>query len=288
MRLTLKTRLRSRACLARAPLFPRRWAQNLANNAAIQERTLPFYQRKRYRQGNRPGSQQRYRTIAKLGYGAYSPVWLAWDERSKVYASLNICTQVEDSVSFSPVLNETNVLRRLKKFAERDHPRLDFMRLAQDIFEFNSPPGVSYCIVLRPQGNSVRVLQEKFPAANLPKLLVKSLIHHISLQNVQMNIDNDSSLKNVEDQETQDPSILLVTGATTLSGHPILADTGQMRLVEVLLQLPWGYVVDIWSIGVMTLEFMEGKNLFDPINQVIRQSPLFSTYFDLEANSSQD
>lgn len=53
-----------------------------------------------------------------------------------------------------------------------------------------------------------------------------------------------------------------------LSGHPILIDFGQMRLVqdrmnqdwwmsdlyrapEVLLQLPWGYSVDLWSIGVM-------------------------------------
>lgn len=53
-----------------------------------------------------------------------------------------------------------------------------------------------------------------------------------------------------------------------LSGHPWLTNFGQMRVVEgrinqdwwmsdlyrapeVLLQLPWGYPVDIWSIGVM-------------------------------------
>lgn len=52
-----------------------------------------------------------------------------------------------------------------------------------------------------------------------------------------------------------------------LSGIPILTDFGQMRLAEpinndwwmsdsyrapeVLLKLPWGFPVDVWSVGVM-------------------------------------
>lgn len=97
-----------------------------------------------------------------------------------------------------------------------------------------------------------------------------------------MGIEDDTSLKYVEDQESRNPSLPITTGdravSTTvyksrptmleLSGHPILTDFGQMRLVEgcvnqawwmsdlyrapeVLLQLPWGFSVDIWSIGVM-------------------------------------
>lgn len=97
-----------------------------------------------------------------------------------------------------------------------------------------------------------------------------------------MEIEGDTSLQDVEDQESRDPSVPLNTddGAVSttvyksrstlleLSGHPILTDFGQMRLVEgcvnrdwwmsdlyrapeVLLQLPWGFPVDIWSIGVM-------------------------------------
>ncbi|QSS66292.1 protein kinase [Histoplasma capsulatum] len=119
-------------------------------------------------------------------------------------------------------------------------------------------------------------------------------------QNVLMQIEDDTSLKDVENQESQDPSVpitrnngdvtTLVYGSRStileLSGHPILTDFGQIRLVEgcvnqdwwmpdlyraqeVLLQLPcWGFPVDIWSIGVMTLELLEGKNLFDPIDHV--------------------
>ena len=127
--------------------------------------------------------------------------------------------------------------------------------------------------------------------------------------------------------------------AVELSGRPIVTDFGQMRPMlpmstdwsmpdlyrapEVLLKLPWTLPVDIWSVGVMvslplsvpgeaterrrigqTLELLEGKNLFDPMDrvhnqyvlplalaqyiailgppplEVIQQSPLFSTYFD--------
>lgn len=98
-----------------------------------------------------------------------------------------------------------------------------------------------------------------------------------------MEIEDDTSLKDVEDQESRSPSLPItstVHGAMStivyqskptmleLSGHPILADFGQMRLIEgcvnqdwwmsdlyrapeVLLQLPWGFPVDIWAIGVM-------------------------------------
>ncbi|PGH36283.1 CMGC/SRPK protein kinase [[Emmonsia] crescens] len=312
----------------------------MADSQRIEEQTLPFYHQKHY-YPVKIGQlfNNRYRTIAKLGYGAYS----------------TICIQTDDAES-SPVLNEIKMLRCLNEFAKVDHPGLDFTRLARDIFETDSnlfSGHRHYCIAFKPQGNSVRTLQETFPNAMLPKLLVRSVIHHlffsvnwlhatcgaahtdISPQNVLMQIENDTSLKDVEDQESQNPSIPAIMGDTViyksqptileLSGHPILTDFGQMRLVkgctnqdwwmpdlyrapEVLLQLPWGFPVDIWSIGVMTLELLEGKNLFDPIDhvhgqyvlplalaqyigylgppplEIIRHSPLFSTYFDPEGN----
>ena len=68
----------------------------------------------------------------------------------------------------------------------------------------------------------------------------------ISPQNVLMEIEDDTGLKDVEDQETQHPSVPLITNDgnafTTvyrsrptmleISGHPILTDFGQMRLIE--------------------------------------------------------
>ncbi|QRD86671.1 protein kinase [Aspergillus flavus] len=267
----------------------------MADRQAIEEQTLPFYDQKQY-YPVQPGEmlKDRYCTIAKLGYGAYSTVWLVWDEKAREYASLKVCVQTEENES-SPVLNEINMLHRLEKFAEKDHPGLDCTRLARDIFEIDG---------------------------NIPQRPVAVAHTDISSANIVMDIEDDTILKDVEQQETEYPSTPITT---ELSGHPWLTDFGQMRVVEgrinqdwwmsdlyrapeVLLQLPWGYPVDIWSIGVMTLELLEGKNLVDPVYRVhgqyvlplalaqyigylgpppleiIQKSPLFQTYFNSKGN----
>ena len=71
------------------------------------------------------------------------------------------------------------MLKRLNQFAGKDHPGLDFTRLARDMFETESLAGRHYCIAYKPQGNSVRTLQEAFSNAMIPKALVKSLIHRL-------------------------------------------------------------------------------------------------------------
>ncbi|EXJ83982.1 CMGC/SRPK protein kinase [Capronia epimyces CBS 606.96] len=283
----------------------------------IEEGTLPLFHQKRYypvKIGNI--SKQRYRIIAKLGYGAYSTVWLARDE------------------------------------IETDHPGLDFTRLALDIFEIDGPHGRPCCIATKPQGSSLRALQEILPDAILPRMMVKSLVHRlwfsvnwlhatcgvvhtdISPQNVLTAASDEIIFKNIEEQESQDPGTPIMndgvpiyrsrSSIVELSGIPILTDFGQMRLAdpmsndwwmpdlyrapEVLLKLPWAFPVDVWSVGVMTLKLLERRNLFDPIDrehnqyvlplalsqyigylgppplEMIKRSPLFRTYFDQDGN----
>ncbi len=104
-----------------------------------------------------------------------------------------------------------------------------------------------------------------------------NLIIDISPQNVLTEAEDEINFTDIEDQESQDPSVPIIShGATVyrsrvtmleLSGIPVLTDFGQMRLAEpmnkdwwmsdlyrapeVLLNLPWGYPVDVWSVGVM-------------------------------------
>lgn len=69
-----------------------------------------------------------------------------------------------------------------------------------------------------------------------------------------MEIDDDTSLQDIEDQESQDPSlpikstidgtmpVIVYKSRPTmleLSGHPILTDYGQMRLVEGCVNQDW-------------------------------------------------
>lgn len=54
----------------------------MAHSQDIEEQSLPFYHQKRYYPVEIDQTfDNRYRIIAKIGYGAYSTVWLAWDER---------------------------------------------------------------------------------------------------------------------------------------------------------------------------------------------------------------
>ncbi|KAF2813565.1 kinase-like protein [Mytilinidion resinicola] len=328
----------------------------------MEEQTLPRYNQKHYYPVNIGDTfKDRYRIIAKLGFGAYSTVWLARDEKSKEYTSLKVC--IQDDTETSPILNEIKMLRRLADVAKQplkpghdDHAGQLFTRFARDIFEIQGPTGRHHCIAMKPQGNSVRTLQERSADGKLPKLLVRSIIHRlwfsinwlhagcgvvhtdITPKNVLMESRDDTIFKDIEDEESREPSVPIVTdrgpvyphrpSKLELSGIPILSDFGSMRLLEpmstdwwmpdlyrapeVLLKLPWEGHVDYWSMGVMTLELLEAKNLFDPIDRVdhryvlpialaqyigylgppplemIKQSPLFSEYFDADGNWAYD
>ncbi|KAJ5437600.1 protein kinase [Penicillium cf. griseofulvum] len=305
-------------CFQPLPLVHRLTHTMAAPSQAIEEQTLPFYHGKYY-YPVKIGQvfNNRYRIIAKLGYGAYSTVWLAWDERSyparivlitapvadlkyraNEYASLKVSVRIDNNnAEPSPILNEINMLQRLKQFADKDHPGLDFTRLARDIFETESLAGRHHCIALHISPKATA--SEALPNAMIPKTLVKSLIHRlfisvnwlhatcrvahtatygeidISPQNVLMEIDDDTNLQDIENQESQDPSLPITS--TIYGATPI----GQ-------------------------LELLEGKNLFDPIDHVhgqyvlplalaqyigylgppplniIQNSPLFSAYFDAQ------
>jgi hypothetical protein len=81
----------TRSRSVRRTQVPRRTNHNMVNSRGwqpVEEQTLPAYHQKRYCPV-RPSDlfKNRYRIIAKLGYGAYSTVWLAQDERLTNLAS---------------------------------------------------------------------------------------------------------------------------------------------------------------------------------------------------------
>ncbi|KAJ7282508.1 kinase-like domain-containing protein [Mycena rebaudengoi] len=86
------------------------------------------------------GSPPRYRIIAKLGYGAYSTVWLAHDRVAKRNVALKI---VEARTSSS---NELNILQRLKT-PDTEEPHV--IQLL-DAFEHISPNGRHQVVVMEP------------------------------------------------------------------------------------------------------------------------------------------
>jgi hypothetical protein len=104
-----------------------------------------------------------------------------------------------------------------------------------------------------------------------------------SPQNILTEIEDEICLKDIEEQEPESPSIPNISHGVPvyqsrkpmleLSGVPILTDFGQMRLAEpdnrdwwmsdlyrapeLLLKLPWGFPVDVCSVGVMVSKLCE-------------------------------
>lgn len=109
-----------------------------------------------------------------------------------------------------------------------------------------------------------------------------------------MQLEDGSGLKDIEDQESRDPSIPIATTneATPvyrsretkleLSGLPVLADSGKCGLQKNRLIRIGGCLI---YIEPQRSSSQYIGYLGPPPLKMIRQSPLFSTYFDKEGRS---
>ncbi|KAJ7207197.1 kinase-like domain-containing protein [Mycena pura] len=86
------------------------------------------------------GSPPRYRIIGKLGYGAYSTVWLAHDHVNKRNVALKIVEAKSSSIK------ESSMLQRFK-VRDTEAPRV--IQLL-DAFEHTSPNGTHQVLVMEP------------------------------------------------------------------------------------------------------------------------------------------
>lgn len=100
----------------------------------------------------------------------------------------------------------------------------------------------------------------------------------LQARNIHMRVEDESILKDFEDEETKHPSPRQVDGDRIIyesrglrmpskSGRPILCDFGEARYgnesyqddiqpyvyraPEIMLDIPWTCKVDIWNLGVM-------------------------------------
>nr|KMM69727.1 hypothetical protein CPAG_06041 [Coccidioides posadasii RMSCC 3488] len=187
----------------------------------LEEETLPFYEHEQYYPvhiGEVFGS--RYQVVGKLGYGAYSTVWLCRDLIGLTHAALKISTQLQRFPEKRR--SELAVYEHLSK-VKSSHPGQGYIRELYDTFEISSPYGCHQCLIQQPMHLSILDMMRLNPdplnlsllreilkgiLTGLDFLHTEANIIHTDLKadNLMLRIADQSMLEDFEKTELERPS----------------------------------------------------------------------------------
>lgn len=98
----------------------------------------------------------RYHIVHKLGHGTFSTTWLAYDDRSRRYVAVKICTS-DDICRKS---HEVQIIRDLSEVSFSEEPGWSIIPHIYDQFESQSPNGQHRCSVTSPARCSLAAITE--------------------------------------------------------------------------------------------------------------------------------
>ncbi|KIW19693.1 hypothetical protein PV08_00267 [Exophiala spinifera] len=201
----------------------------------------------------------KYKVVGKLGYGAYSTVWLCRDVRDSGFVALKVCTR---EVATSPrVHRELRFYEHVGSLNSR-HDGQAYIRGLLETFTIPGPAGRHLCLVQPPMHMTVRELQRLNSSHRLDEKILKwtlfnvlsalSFLHDeakvahtdISPSNIMLTIADESILEDFEKGEIEEPSpckviddVRRVYGSRRLGfprdavwGQPVLCDFGEARI----------------------------------------------------------
>ncbi|KAG9252510.1 protein kinase [Emericellopsis atlantica] len=244
--------------------------------------------------------KDRFQTVAKLGYGSSSTIWLARDLQHHRYVALKI--YIHNSVQH----RELPFYQHLEKVLPTRHPGAKNVRKLLDSFEIAGPYGKHVALALQVSQMSIRDMDAVFMKGRgfdegFVKGAVKELLEaldflHTEVQSVHTDVHpgnlllgtyDDSMFQKLEDNEFASPvprkqcdgrTIYLSRLMKPKAGPLLLSDFGEARLgpgphagdimpimyraPETLLRIQWSYPVDIWSVGLTAWDLLQGRTLF--------------------------
>ncbi|KAH7170045.1 kinase-like domain-containing protein [Dactylonectria macrodidyma] len=300
--LVAKIRLYSTARSRSEPrTFPSQGFDTVSNDCLIEEEGMPEYKPEHFYPA-RLGEvlNGKFQTVAKLGYGSSSTIWLARDLQGHQYVALKI--YIHNSAQH----RELPFYAHLEEVMPRKHVGAGHIRHLLDSFEVAGPHGKHITLVLQVSQMSLRDMDtvfrkgqgfdEGFVKGAIKELLQAVDFLHTEVQAVHTDIHpgnlllglNDNSLfKKLEDTEFSNPVPRKELSDRTVYfsrlmrpnvGPLLLSDFGEIRLgpgphagdimplmyraPETLLRIQWSYPVDIWSVGLTAWDLLEGRTLF--------------------------
>ncbi|QSS62287.1 serine kinase [Histoplasma capsulatum] len=183
----------------------------------------------------------RYRILRKLGYGQYSTVWLARDSKHQRYVALKIpradCYGGPERVLLSKI---TETCARSK------HEGRHFILPVLHQFKHAGPNGVHVCFVFDVLGHHLYFQCSKYEDGRLPvrsvKLIARQLLLGLDFLHTECGVVHTATCRHEHHSHKIQPPAL--------------------RAPEVTIGAPWDAGVDIWSVGCLIVEFMQGIVLF--------------------------
>ncbi|KAH9220936.1 non-specific serine/threonine protein kinase [Leptodontidium sp. 2 PMI_412] len=179
-----------------------------------------------------------YKVLGKLGYGAYSTIWLCRNiryifrdthnveladakERDDGFVAIKVCTR--DIDRSARILRELQFYEHVSSLSSQHHGQ-SFIRGLLGTFEITGPIGQHLCLVHPPMHMTIRELQYINQSHQLTKRLLKwtlsnllnalSFLHDeanvvhtdINPSNIMLTVDDESVLDDFERAETEEPS----------------------------------------------------------------------------------
>ncbi|PLN84281.1 kinase-like domain-containing protein [Aspergillus taichungensis] len=271
-------------------VFPTSGFELLDQSIKLDEETLPTYQSEKYYPVNQGEIlNDRYQTLAKIGYGVTSTVWLAKDLTTSTYVVLKVYVTGQNRDHE----RELDIYKHMNR-VETKHPGRNFIRRLLDSFYIQGPHGCHICLS---PGHVITLDDMKSGIRQL--LIALDFLHSechvihtdLQLKNLLLPKPETSYLSRFEEAEATDPSPRKILSDRTIykslgfipkGGLPLLADFGEARIgdqehsedimpnvyraPEVILKSTWNYKVDIWNIAMVAWDLVSPRTLINGKN----------------------
>ncbi|KAK2767617.1 hypothetical protein FQN54_003775 [Arachnomyces sp. PD_36] len=274
----------------------------LPRDILIDEEISPVYNSK-YFYPAKPGEvlADRYQTLVKVGWGVSSTVWLARDlqghiEEPETVVALKIANN--NAVSTG---HEREIEEHISTTTDLSHHRgRSLLRTLVDSFEVKGPEGSHLCLAYPPMREPLSMYQRRFDGGKMPLPLIKAIVHtDLKLENIMVSVEDPTVLSDFIDSQLDKPAAFKIDSAgrpvyqsrsdfgplKSLRSIPQLVDFGlatrlkedddwgvwpiqpdHYRAPEVILGNGWQMPADIWNLGVLLWDMIEGKELFQHIH----------------------
>ncbi|KAG5795434.1 hypothetical protein H9Q69_005527 [Fusarium xylarioides] len=226
----------------------------------IEEELLPG-DRLRYFHPTHPGDVLggRFKTIAKLGFGTGSTVWLAENlkfkkrKKSPKFVSIKIAALDTDA-------SREMMYSKLISHAKPSHEGLSFIRIPIDEFRLQGPQD------LKDDNIMVTIENDSILADFISSQTNSPHPRHIRSEDGRITYLSQRDFGPLRGSRLL-PELadfnLSYPGLENGLGHLSAIQSHRFRAPEVLLGYPWSYSADIWNLGLLMWNLLQDISLFD-------------------------